>query len=308
MTMSATTTPRLHLGEPQVSGPLAVYPIFGAGARLRYRSLARAVNRGAFIGEVDEHGEVNEVLVCNASNQPVLLYEGELIEGARQNRTIDQPVLVPRGVELRVPVSCVEQGRWEHGRRAARFTAGRSTAGPDLRAAKRAQANLQAAAGLDARPEQGEVWRDVDAALAEFGVESMSGALTDVYTARRGDLDRVAHPITALDGQVGALVQISGTNVAFDFVSRPRAFAELLPRLADGYALQVLRWQYTAFAAPSPDEAEKFLASVNSSPRAALPNPGMGDTFRPTRVGLAGCGLEAGGELIALSAFMLAQR
>ena len=91
--MSATRTTKLHLAAPQTAGPLAVYPIIGGAPRLRYRSLAQAIKHGAFVTEVDEQGNVNEVLVCNASEEPVLLFEGELIKGARQDRAIDQSVL-----------------------------------------------------------------------------------------------------------------------------------------------------------------------------------------------------------------------
>src|SRR5438105_5443862 len=105
--MTTTTSSKFWLGPPQVAGPLAIYPIFGGEPRLRYHGLSQAIKQGAFISEVDEQGNVNEVLVCNASRLPLMLYEGELILGARQNRTIDMPVLVPAGVELHVPVSCV---------------------------------------------------------------------------------------------------------------------------------------------------------------------------------------------------------
>src|SRR5690348_10022468 len=118
--MTTTTASKFRLGPPQVAGPLTVYPIFGEAPLLRYHGLSRAIKQGAFISEVDEHGDVNQVLVSNASKLPLLLYEGELILGARQNRTIDAPCLVPKGTDLRVPVSCVEQGRWEYGKRAAR--------------------------------------------------------------------------------------------------------------------------------------------------------------------------------------------
>src|SRR5436305_318649 len=74
--MTTETFRKLHLAPSQVAGPLAVYPIIGSEPRLRYRSLAQATKQGAFVTEVDERGSVNEVLVCNASDQPVLLYEG----------------------------------------------------------------------------------------------------------------------------------------------------------------------------------------------------------------------------------------
>src|SRR5205823_753528 len=141
---------KFRLGPPQVAGPLAVYPIFGREPRLRYCGLVQAIKHGAFISEVDEHGDVNEVLVCNASRLPMLLYEGELILGARQNRTIDAPVLVPKGVELHVPVSCVEQGRWEDGQRAAQFAPAAYTVDPELRRDKRARANQRSLAGAPA--------------------------------------------------------------------------------------------------------------------------------------------------------------
>jgi hypothetical protein len=192
--MTTQTASGFSLGSPQISGPLAVYPIFGPSSKLRYRTLAQAVDHGAFVTEVDEHGSVNDVQVCNASDQAVLLYEGELIIGARQNRTIDQPVLVPAGVELTVPVSCVEQGRWEGGRRAERFRPSAHAADPELRRTKRATAN-RTAPGLQARPAQGEVWHAVTQRLSLHGVTSPSSAFTDVFDAKRPGLDQLKRPI-----------------------------------------------------------------------------------------------------------------
>lgn len=186
--MTTKTSTRFHLGTPQTTGPLTLYPIFGGASRLRYRSLGQAVKHGAFISEVNEHGSVNDVLVCNASDQPVLLYEGELIYGARQNRTIDAPVLVPAGVELSVSVSCVEQGRWDAGQPAAHFVSAPHAADPGLRSAKRAAANQQNEVGAAPRPEQGEVWREVGERLVAHGVESASFALSDIYDAKRSAL------------------------------------------------------------------------------------------------------------------------
>jgi hypothetical protein len=206
--MTTKTSTRFHLGTPQTTGPLTLYPIFGGESRLRYRSLGQAVKHGAFISEVNEHGSVNDVLVCNASDQPVLLYEGELIYGARQNRTIDAPVLVPAGVELSVSVSCVEQGRWDAGQPAAHFVSAPHAADPGLRSAKRAAANQQNEVGAAPRPEQGEVWREVGERLVAHGVESASFALSDIYDAKRSALAELNHAVHAEDGQVGVVVEI----------------------------------------------------------------------------------------------------
>ena len=306
--MSTKSLTSLHLGPPQVAGPLAVYPIFGGDPRLHYQSLARAVKQGAVVKEVDENGAVNDVLVANVTDVPVLLFEGELIEGARQNRTIDAPVLVPAGVELRVPVSCIEQGRWDGRQRMARFVPSPQAVDPELRHAKRAQANRQAAAGRAPRPDQGAVWSEVKARLADHAVASPSAALTDVYEARRLDVDELLAPIVSLEQQIGVVVELLGKPVALDLVGRAEVFGDLLPRLARGYALQALGVKAAAVKEPSASAAEMFLEVALEGHRRWLPTPGMGDAFAISRPGVDGCGLRAEGELVALSAFPAGKR
>jgi hypothetical protein len=297
---------QFHLGAPQVSGALAVYPIFGGEPRFRYRSLAAATALGAFVSEVDPHGSVNEVLVCNITDQPLLVYEGELIEGARQNRTIQMPVLVGAGQEARVPVSCVEQGRWDHGRRAEHFSPAPSAVAPNLRHAMRTQANAFGSAGAAARPAQAMVWDHVGGSLSAHAIQSPSAALTDIYVSRRSELDAVARTIEVVDGQVGAVAAISGRPVALDLVSRPEVFADLLPRLLDGYALQALGADESVGSgelAGGDDAAEAILRAALALPRGELPTYGAGQAFALHSPELDGCGVQVEHELIALSAF-----
>jgi len=301
--MTTRTASKLRLGSPQVAGPLAAYPIFGGEPRFRYHGVTQGVKHGAFISEVDEHGDVNEVMVCNASKLPLLLYEGELILGARQNRTIDAPVLVPKGVELQVPVSCVEEGRWEHGQRAASFSPAGYTVDPDLRRDKRARANERALAGEAALPDQGEVWAGVSERLTAHAVNSPSSALTDLYQSRRPLLDEIKHEIALQDGQVGAVVQVAERPVAFDLVGRPEVFAELFPRLLDGYGVLAMNWLTLPDRRPDDSAAFAFFEKAMSSRHRWIPTNGMGDAFALTRRTVHGCGLRAEGELVALSAF-----
>ena len=46
------------------------------------------------------------------STEKVLLYDGEELVGAKQNRILNVTVLVAEQTGVRIPVSCVEQGRW----------------------------------------------------------------------------------------------------------------------------------------------------------------------------------------------------
>jgi hypothetical protein len=295
-----TLTKQFTLGEPQVAGPLAIFPIFGPEPRLEYRVFEHAVELGAFVKELDGGAAVGDLLIQNPTDQPLLVYEGEEVLGAQQNRTFDVSVLVAVGAAVMAPVSCVERGRWDYGRAAEPFQPAPQTADPAMRRAKRLAANSRAGAGLESRADQGEVWSMVDSRLAAEGVASASSAMSDVYDARRSSLDEIAGGVCAEAGQVGAVAQAGRRLLALDLVSRPGAFERLLPRLAQGYALDALGGR-----AVEPDfcGAAALLAAALGSPRWSLHAPGMGAGFRFSASELVGSGLEHDGELVQLCAF-----
>jgi hypothetical protein len=296
-----TITSAFTLGEPQVAGPLSVFPVFGPEPRLAYRAFAQATELGAFVKELDRGASVNDLLVENPTDLALLVFEGEEVLGAKQNRTFDVSVLVAAGIRVELPVSCVEARRWDPWPADETFDVAPQAAYPGLRRLKRARANARAAAGVAARPDQGEVWNEVGNRLALHGVESTSGALDDLYSERRPDLDELAKAITQVDGQLGALAEVGGRPVALDLVSRPDAFASLLPRLAQGYALDAL--VEPGDARPDRDAASGFLRAALDAPRLHLPTPGVGHGLAIGGDGVVGSGLEHEGELIQLSAF-----
>jgi hypothetical protein len=295
-----TLTTQFTLGEPQVAGPLAVFPIFGPEPRLSYRTFEEAAELGAFVKELDAGASVGDLLVANPTNVPLLIYEGEEVLGAQQNRTFDVSVLVAAGSQVRVPVSCVERGRWDSTRFGEHFRPAAHAADPTLRRAKRRAANARAAAGLEVRADQGEVWSLVDARLAAQGVESPSAAMNDLYDERGERLDPLANSVSAQEGQLGAIAQAASRVLVLDLVSRPDAFAGLLPRLARGYALDALA---AAPADPDADAAESFLTTALTAHRSRLNGPGIGSPFGASEPNLVGSGLEHGSELVQLCAF-----
>ena len=80
-----------------------------APRRPRLRRL-RAGHGQVAITELEGGASVNDLVVHNQGAQPVLLYEGEEILGAQQNRVLDISILVAAEAKTQIPVSCVEQG------------------------------------------------------------------------------------------------------------------------------------------------------------------------------------------------------
>jgi hypothetical protein len=300
MGMTAITKVPFELGEPQVAGALAVFPVLGTDAQTAFTGLPQGLRAGAFVKEVDEHGSVGSVRVVNPNGQALLIYEGEEIEGARQNRCFAEHTLVPAGAELMVSVSCVERGRWDEKARSARFRSAPHAPDPELRALRRTHDNRAAREHSPRRGSQQLVWKTVSERLSTHEVASSSDSLADVFRAKQPGLDELRSHVRHVPGQVGAVIQISGRPAGLDLAGRAEVFADLLPRLTAGYALQALD-------ADGGDANERsacgFLFSALEAHRQPLPTAGMGDGFAISQAGLDGSGLLVGVELIALSAF-----
>ena len=288
--MTTLATLPFTVGAPDLAGPLAVFPLFGPPPRLEYLSFAEAAARqNAAVTELPAGASVNDLLVVNPGPLPVLLYEGEELVGAQQDRTVDIAVLVPAGAKLPIAVSCVEQNRWDHSRHAEPFTPSPRAAFPTLRAAKSRAMRASLAAGAEARADQGEVWATVG-----------PSAMGDLFDAGEGPIAAIERSIQRRDGQLGCVVAIDGRFRVLDAVSRADVFAALFGPLVRGYALDA-RGQSEA-APPSVADAEAFLASLAEGPAGRSGSHGLGQTIHFTRTSAGGTGLEVDGELIQLSA------
>jgi hypothetical protein len=285
------------LGSPQTAGPLAVYPIFGPPPALEYQSLVDAIALGAFVKELDLGASVRNVIVENPTDLPILIYEGEQISGAQQNRSFDTSILVPAKSGIPVQVSCIERGRWDGGRHSEPFAVSGHAADPALRAVKREYSNRP---GGDGRPDQGRVWSEVGSRLNAFGVASNTDSLEDLFAMRSHRLEELKRPLVPLSGQIGAVVEISGRPIALDLVSRSEVYARLAPALTSGYALQAANAQP---AKPNDERAQRFLIKAVAGRRELAANYGLGHAFTVSRTRIVGAGVEHDGEVVALSAF-----
>jgi len=74
---------------------------------------------------------VNELVLVNHGNKPLILLAGEMVSGGKQDRIIGKDRIVPVGAEpLPLDVFCVEHGRWSNG---ANFSAANMMVHPSVR-------------------------------------------------------------------------------------------------------------------------------------------------------------------------------
>jgi hypothetical protein len=286
----------VQLGEPVEHQGIVVTPLFPRRTPAAvYSTLADALPLGLRIDEVSESGSVPELAVDNPTDANVLLYDGEELLGAKQNRILNVTVLVGAKSKMPIPVSCVEEGRWS--RRSASFDSAPHAAHPELR---RLKAERLSAAPMARGAAQAEVWEAVRAKSARLGVNSPTGANADVFRSRGGQLESLERAFPLHPGQSGAILGL-GDDVCLDFVSRPDAFARLYPKLLRGYLLDGLER-----LGGEPTTHERLRAFVEATERAATArsaSPGLGEDVRLSGDGVLGSGLELEGELLQVCAF-----
>ena len=293
--MTATTL-TFQLGEPVEHRGIVVTPLFPARDPVAaYITLDEALPRGLTITEIDAAGSVPELAVINPLGVAVLLYDGEELAGAKQNRILNVSVLVGAGAKLPIPVSCVEQGRW------ARSTTGFDSASHISHAhLRRRKAELLAAQPLARGIAQSEVWMEIGEKQQRMSVASPTGAARDTFEAYGERLRGLEDAFPLEPGQCGAVLAI-GDDLCLDTVSRPDAFALLWPKLRAGYlldALERLDQQPT-----STERVAGFVDDVTSAAATRGPSAGLGNDVRLRGPRVIGSGLELDGELLQLSAF-----
>jgi ARG and Rhodanese-Phosphatase-superfamily-associated Protein domain len=284
----------VQLGEPVEHCGAVVVPLFPrSGPRAQYVTLEEALPLGFRVSEVDAAGSVPELIVHNPVDANVLLYDGEELLGAKQNRILNVTVLVASRSKTLIPVSCVEEGRWHA--RSAYFASARHAAYPDLR---RRKAERLSAAPFERGLAQSAVWDSVRAKAGRHGVHSPTGAQADVFSERESELALLRDAFPLQPGQSGALLAL-GEQLCLDYVSRPDAFARLYPKILEGYLLDALE---VVDGRPAGD-LDAFIAAIAEGALGRRPSAGLGEDVRLRGEGVVASGLELDGELLQLCAF-----
>jgi len=295
-TTAAGTLP-FQIGDTTGHRGITVTPLFPAADPVAgYTSLADATTRGFTVKEVDEAGNVGELVVVNPTGQRVLIYDGEEVEGAKQNRIVNVSVLVEAGSTLPIPVSCVEQGRWSW--QSEQFRAAGRTPSPDVR---RAKAEMLAQGPLVRGLAQSAVWSAVSAKEAERGFRSASSAHSDLIEHERPRIDDMARHFPLQPGQCGMVLGADGKIVCMDAVSRPDVFARLYPALITGYMLDGAH--LAGRPAPADGAVGEFLSAVAGATRTTGEAAGLGQDIRLQGPRVVGSGLVLDDEVIQMTAF-----
>jgi hypothetical protein len=254
--------------------------------------LSTAIEKGiATITEKTETGEVPIIVVENRGKLPLLGVQGEEYLGAKQNRTLNISVLVPHG-RTEIPVTCVEQGRWDN-RHSAFGVGAYDTFSVRLSKIMSISRTRRSRAKGCKRyyADQGDVWAAVHADSTSHGVKSSTMSMHDVYTSKKvsDPVDEIISGIELPNDTIGAVAAIGGRIVAADVFETSDVFAQIWPRILRSYSLSALVHEKTPTekgtrqeksTPPSLEAAESFVTRPNDIPWTATPSVGLGEDVR----------------------------
>ncbi len=221
----------VRIGDPLTYESLTLFPLFvSEDGDPPYWLLEEALKVGeAEVREVSDSGRVPELVVENRSERPILIPEGEILTGAKQNRVVNVSVIVPAKTTFTLPVTCVEQGRWSRPTAAMKAS---HYAPPSMRARKSASVHAHRMRGGAPQSDQGMVWEEVACHLAADRAESPTQSLVDGYAARKNDVATFRKHLELPDGAAG-VVSVLGPQLHVDLFDSSRTFARLWPRMSE---------------------------------------------------------------------------
>ena len=284
----------LILGPATVQGGLAVLWLLArdlAGRPpLEILTLDESRARGVLTVLERPQASVPDLIAENRGKTHVLLLAGEILVGGKQNRVLREDLLLPPHSGPRnIAVYCVEQGRWNEGRKD--FESRGSVVQPSVRSQV-----LQKA-------EQSRIWSGVAAASRSVAAPSATGSYQAIYDKPEVKVHlehttRSFEPAVAPTA-VGAAVFVGPNLAGVDCFHAPGLFAREWPKLLRAYALDAYgtaagAWDEAAGRARA-DGLLRAAARVDGGTRGSV---GVGRLFEFALDGRRGAALLFEGQTI----------
>lgn len=231
--------------------------------------------KAASVTEVSESGSVPNLMVCNNSTLPILVPEGEILIGGKQNRVVNLTVIIKPYSYFVLPVSCVEQGRW---RNASASFSPEFHAPPTLRARKMRNIHQMDTHAPVEEHVQSSVWDEVDRYLDEASASAPTRSMPETFRSHQTEIDEYRKNLTLEPRANGVAAVCGGTLLGVEMFNSPAKLQRVWGRLSQAYILEALTERFQPKLPKASSQVVKdFLKGLGSKTgRKAFP---AGDGF-----------------------------
>ncbi|MCX6844100.1 MAG: hypothetical protein NTX53_17695 [candidate division WOR-3 bacterium] len=274
---------RIKVGSPSSYKNLTLFPLVGsASSYTGIRLLDEAIRSGQVKVQEKDGGQVNTVRMRNTGKTYVFGMAGEIVSGAKQDRMLQDDVLLPSGSNwLDVPVFCTEHGRWT-GSSLSFGTKGYVASGQVRERASQTRS-------------QQEVWDAVDAAHAGLGVATPSRAFAKVYEDKGAQeqaqpyLDKFDGLPALFPGAIGVAVVVGSRIVCVDAFVSSELFRKMWPKLLRSYVIDAMQTQPQGKLTAK--QVQQFIRSAAGAEVTSQPTAGAGTLQRLSAPSASGSAL-----------------
>ena len=292
--MNPTTMPIIAIGKPITIGTVTIHPLYNPG-----RHLQTPVKLGGSI-QVTERptADVPTLTATNIDQQPVLLLEGEIVNGGFQDRILNASVILPAGASVELPVSCVEHARWS----------GNSDFQRDgFRATRRVRRTTQT--GVDSnlrnygkrRSDQSAVWETVHHELNRLSVQHPTGSMAGVRQLDAGPIQNLAQQ-GPLPNQIGVAISHGRRVVSAELFGSPELLASAWQGIMNSAFLDA---PSHVRGTPSATKVLRFIDRWFSAQAVRSDGVGLGEEHRARAERLVAQSLLMSDMIVHASAFAL---
>jgi hypothetical protein len=207
---------------------LQIYPLQSAMTdNLNIQSLDEALAVGAVeVTEVDD-ASVPHLRFMSRAAIPVIVIEGLIIEGNKQNRTVRHSFVLREGATEISEVYCVEAGRW-HGR------------GQTGHTSKYHIYSSLRKLNLSKKSQQSDTWENIHERAVRMGSDSKTGAVNEIYQDYDSIIKEYTDAFTCKDKHIGMIAVVNGKSVVMDCFGIDGMFKKNFPKLISGVILDAI--------------------------------------------------------------------
>jgi len=261
------------VGNPIEYRNLRIFPLIAKTVLSHedYMTMDEAMDRGWLKIKESGEGNVNFVEVKNNGKEMVFLLTGEMITGAKQDRMVQEDILLPANSGwVRVPVYCVEHGRWSGSGISQEFKSSKLVVPNAVR--QRAE-NTKS---------QSEVWDGVAESQENLDVASPTGNVKDTYENKKVQKEitdyskHMSHVPELSRSTIGVVVTTGNRIICFDLFANNHLMRKFWDKLIKSYAMDALSGSRSSL---DKEDIYEFLEIVESAHYISSGTPGSGNLF-----------------------------
>ena len=250
------------VGEPKQKNNIVVF-FLSSKEKMKDNFLAfpdALKNNLTEVEEVNE-GFVGNLKVSNKSDQKLLILGSEILVGnkLKQNRVVNETVLISENSTIMLKVSCCEKNRWSPAV-AENLSVSESLLFSKLRTDNATDLYNSKKNNLD----QYRVWDEIDEKLEEYNAKSFTSSVENIYKKRRNNVEEIVQSFQPGNNDIGVVLGIGSRLVSLDVFSSNKMLKVYLPGLIRSVALDSFkRTNYKTYLKTK--DVYKFLRLIEHS-------------------------------------------